>query len=151
MLRQVPFVAAMALVMVTTLTAKGPTARLVIAGNGLAAPITVTDASILKDSNVYHGTFLSGIADSQSIAPTWPKFVISFFVDAPPWTRRGVQKKYVVIYAKNPRTGEGFVYLPAPGEDSYALNASTILRDGLEGNWVRASTPWAKAVNTYLP
>ena len=151
MFRQVPIVAAIALMMVTTLTAKGPTARLVIAGGGLATPITVRDASILKDSNVYHATFLGGIAHAQSIDPTWPTFVISFFVSTPAWSRQGVQEKYVVYYARNPRTGEGFVYLPAPGEKWYQLNTSTIVRNGLEGNWVRASAPWATALNTYLP
>ena len=151
MSRQVSFIVAMVVAMAATLVAKGPTARLVVTGGGLATPITVTDANILSESNVFGGTFLGGIADSHSIAPTWPKFMIAFYVDTPAWMRQGIRQKYVVYYAMHPQTGEGFVYLPAPGEQWYQLNASTILRNGLEGNWIHAARPWAKALNTYLP
>ena len=133
------------------LAAKGPTVQLVITGGGLATPITVTDANSLSDSNVFGGTFLGSIANPNSIDPTWPKYVVSFFVELPAWIHQGVQKKYVVYYARHPQTGEGFVYLPAPGEEWYGLNVSTILRDGLEGNWLHASKVWAKALNTHLP
>ena len=144
-------VAAMCLAFVTGLGAKGPTVRLVIAGAGLTKPITVTDASVMTDSNVFGDSFLGPLASSSSINPTWPKYEISFYVDLPSWMHQGVQKKYVVYYTKHPRTGEGFVYLPGPGEEWYGLNASTILRNGLEGNWLRASQGWAKALNTHLP
>lgn len=125
--------------------------RLVIAGGGLRTPITVTDARVLTDSGVFTGAFLGRIADSSSIDPTWPRYVVSFFVELPAWMRQGVQKKYVVYYVRDPQTREGFVYLPAPGEEWYGLNVSTILRNGLEGNWLHASKPWAEGLNTHLP
>lgn len=150
-MRQVFVVVATAMALVTTLTAKGPTVQLVITGAALATPITVTDATVLSDSNVFGGAFLGAIANPSSIDPTWPKYVVSFFVELPAWMNEGVQKKYVVYYAKHPQTGEGFVYLPAPGEEWYRLNVGTILRDGLEGNWLHASGGWAKGLNTYLP
>jgi hypothetical protein len=105
----------------------------------------------MADSNVFGDTFLGRIANSHSIDPNWPRYVISFFVELPAWMRKGVQKKYVVYYARHPQTGEGFVYLPAPGEEWYGLNASTILRNGLEGNWLHASQQWGNALNTRLP
>jgi hypothetical protein len=69
----------------------------------------------------------------------------------PAWMHKGVQKKYVVYYARHPHTGEGFVYLPAPNEEWYGLNASTILRNGLEGNWLHAPERWSRAINARLP
>jgi hypothetical protein len=137
--------------LVISLAAKGPTVRLVITGEGLTNPITVTHASVLADSNVFGDAFFGRIANSHSIDPTWPKYVVSFFVEMPAWMHKGVQKKYVVYYAKHPRTDEGFVYLPAHGEEWYGLNVSTILRNGLEGHWLHASKAWAKALNNHLP
>jgi len=150
-MRQVFVVMALAVALTVTLTAKGPTVRLEITGAALARPITVTDQNILSDSNVFVGDFLGPIASPTVIDPTWPKYVVSFFVELPAWMHEGVQKKYVVYYAKNPQTGRGFVYLPAPGEEWYHLNVSTILRNGLEGNWLDASGRWSKTLNSYLP
>jgi hypothetical protein len=151
MLRKSLLAVATVFALVTCLSAKGPTVRLVITGGGLANPVTVTDPSVLADSNVFGDKFFAGIANSNSIDPTWPKYTVSFFVELPGWMRQGVQKKYIVYYAKHPRTGEGFVYLPAPGEQWYRLNASTILRNGLEGNWLHASKAWTTALNAHLP
>jgi hypothetical protein len=144
-------VIAIILAAVSHLAAKGPTVQLVITEGGLTAPIIVTDASILSDSNVFGDAFLGAIANPRSIDRTWPKYVVSFFVELPAWMRQGVQKKYVVYYARHPKTGEGFVYLPAPTEEWYGLNASTILRNGLEGNWLRAPERWSRALNARLP
>jgi hypothetical protein len=151
LMRQSFVVVAAALALTINLTAKGPTVRLEITGGPLARPITITDASVLGDSNVFGGTFLGSIASPSSIEPAWPKYVVSFFVELPAWMHEGVQKKYVVYYSKDPKTGRGFVYLPAPGEEWYHLNVSTILRNGLEGNWLDASVRWSQSLNTYLP
>lgn len=151
MFRQSFLVVATVFALVANLAAKGPTVRLVITGGGLAKPLIITDPAVLADSNVFGGTFLGPIASVSSIDSTWPKYIVSFFVELPAWMRQGVQMKYVVVYARNPQTGEGFVYLPAPGEEWYRLNASTILRNGLEGNWLHASKVWAKPLNTHLP
>ena len=144
-------VIAVTLVAASHLAAKGPTVQLVITHGGLASPITVTDASVLSDSNVFGDAFFGRIANPGSIDPAWPRYVVSFFVELPAWMRQGVQKKYVVYYARHPRTGEGFVYLPAPNEEWYRLNTSTILRNGLEGNWLHASESWSRAINARLP
>ena len=137
--------------LVSNVSAKGPTVRLEIAGGGLTSPITITDPGVLTSSNVFGDQFLGPIVESTSVDPAWTRYIVSFFVEPPGWMHQGVQKKYVVYYAKHPRTGEGFVYLPAPGEEWYRLNVSTILRNGLEGNWLHASSAWAKAVNRHLP
>lgn len=137
--------------LVTTLAAKAPTVRLEIAGDGLVKPITVTEPGILRDSNVFSGFFLAEIASSTSIDTAWPRFALSFFVESPAWMGRKVEKRYVVYYARHPQTGQGFVYLPAAGEAWYDFNVRTILRNGLEGNWLHASERWARALNAYLP
>jgi hypothetical protein len=151
MLRPTLLIVATVLALGANLIAKGPTVRLVIAGGSLTTPITVADDRVLADSGVFGDAFFGRIAESHSIDPTWPKYTVSFFVELPAWMRLGVQKKYVVFYAKHPHTGEGFIYLPAPGEEWYRLNSSTILRNGLEGNWLHASKRWARALNTHLP
>jgi len=145
--RQALATLAVMLAVAASLSAKGPTVRLEITGGGLAKPITVTDSGVLAESNVYFGTFLGPITDAATIDPAWPKYVVSFFVDLQP----RIEKKYVVYYVKNPKTGQGFVYLPGSGEDLYKFNGSTILRNGLEGNWLGASSRWANGLNSYLP
>jgi hypothetical protein len=48
---------------------------------------------------------------------------------------------YVVSYGIDPMTGIGYVYLPGKGDESYALNTTTIDR-GCEGKWFRATAAW---------
>lgn len=151
MLRRFLFLTTTVLTLVTPLAAKGPTVRLEISGNSLTNLITITDESVLSRSNVFGGEFLAGIATEKAINQNWPKYLVSFYVELPAWMKQGVRRKYVVYYAKDPQTGQGFVYLPGAGEEWYHLNVSTILRNGLEGNWLRASAPWATALNAYLP
>ena len=150
-MRRTWLVLAALLVSVAALSAKGPTVRLEVTGGTLTAPITITDEAVLSGSNVFGDAFHAGIASDKVINPSWPKYLVSFYVQLPAWMNEGIQKKYVVYYVKRPETGEGFVYLPAPGEEWYRLNVSTILRNGLEGNWLHASPAWAKALNAALP
>ena len=63
----------------------------------------------------------------------------------------GVFKPYVMHYAIDPATGEGFLYLPGHGEDGYRLNTNLIIRDGGDGRWHRADPTWAGLLNAYLP
>jgi hypothetical protein len=57
---------------------------------------------------------------------------------------------YVVHYATDARTGEGFVYLPARGEAGYATNVGTIERERDDGKWHQAPKAWASVLNRYL-
>ncbi|MDO8681619.1 MAG: hypothetical protein Q7R30_24170 [Acidobacteriota bacterium] len=63
----------------------------------------------------------------------------------------GVFKPYVMHYAIDPATDQGFLYLPGRGEDGYRLNTNLIIRDGHDGRWHRADPTWASLVNGYLP
>jgi len=134
---------------VGTLQAKGPTVKLTVSGPTLSLPLDITDARVLSSANVFAGGFLAG----GSIAPdvSLPRYRVSFHVELPKWMNAGVQVKYVVLYAKDSKTGRGFIYLPGRGEDGYRLNVGTIVRDGQDGVWHLAASEWAAALNTYLP
>ena len=134
---------------VGTLHAKGPTVKLTVTGPTLSQPLDITDSRVLMSSHVFGGTFLAG----RSIAPdaSLPRYKVSFHVELPKWMNAGVQVKYAVLYAKDSKTGRGFIYLPGRGEDGYRLNVGTIIRDGQDGMWHSAASEWAAALNTYLP
>jgi hypothetical protein len=80
-----------------------------------------------------------------------PRYTVSFHVDAPAWMRERARVRYVVVYVRDPRTGEGFVYVPARGEQGYTINAGTIERSADEGKWHRAGARWASALNSRIP
>ena len=53
---------------------------------------------------------------------------------------------YVVSYVRDPQSGSGFVYLPGRGEEGWAMNVRTILRDGQDGRWHHADREWSDAL-----
>ena len=59
--------------------------------------------------------------------------------------------KYVVTYVWDAAAERAFVHLPGRGEEGYWLNVGTILRDGYDGNWFRASETWGRAIRQALP
>ncbi len=129
------------------------TIRLVVTGATLPQPLTVTDAQILDRSNVYAGGFLGPLVDA--VEPAWPQFVVTFIVEPrtpfPVLAPTGVQKTYLVRYARNPETDEGFVYLPGRGEAGYRGNIGIMIRETGDGRWHRATPEWAELLNGYLP
>lgn len=127
-----------------TTAAKGPTVRLTVAGASFSAPLVVTTPEAL--ATVYGGEFLGAPAAAPDAA--WPRYVVSFYVDLP--REMGVRRMYVVEYVRDPRSGGGYVYLPGRGHEAFALNRSTILRDGQDGRWHVASASWARALNAAI-
>jgi hypothetical protein len=132
---------------VVPLAAKGPTVRLAIAGGALVAPITIDDTARLSHFHVWGDGFLGAV--TTPVAPGAPRYEVAFFVELP--RGGGVHKKYIVHYVKGPQPGEGFIYLPGRGEDGYRLNVGTIVRDGHDGKWHRATESWAAMLDRYLP
>ena len=50
---------------------------------------------------------------------------------------------YVVTYAIDPATRQGYVYFPGESETLYAINGPSIYRGrGVEGRWFRTTTTW---------
>jgi hypothetical protein len=121
------------------------TARLTVSGAGLPTSIEITEPSVLALSSVYEGAFIGAEATAPDVA--WPRYSVAFDIQ----TNDGVKEAaYRITYSKNRWTGEGFIYLPGPGDDWYRRNISTILRDGQDGKWHRASPAWCEAINARL-
>ena len=121
------------------LDAKGPTTRLVISGPGLSQPVETTDPKAL--ANVWGGSFIAEPAPEPDSA--LPRYLVTFYVQAPRETPRAM---YAVTYVRDPQSGRGFVYLPGRGEEGWAMNVRTILRDGQDGRWHRANREWSDAL-----
>jgi hypothetical protein len=141
----------------SSLSAKGPTTRIVIAGPSLSTSLEITDPAILNQFAVWAGpgTRVNGeeslvgfIIDWQAGVSTQragglPRYEVSFH------TRHTNQSSasqsehlaYVVWYEPDVIGDRGFVYLPGRGDDAFALNVGTILR-GREGQWFNATDAW---------
>ena len=129
------------------------TVRVDIKAAGSTTVVPVTHPDLLDRSHVYAGAFLGTVTD-RAIDPAWPRYVITLLVEPrtpmPALAPTGVFKPYVMHYAVDPASGEGFLYLPGHGEDGYRLNTNLIIRDG-DGRWHRADPTWAGLLNAYLP
>ena len=92
----------------------------------------MTDAAALV--YVWSNDFIGPVTTAPDTS--LPRYHVSFHVR--PLRSDVVRVMYVVHYVVDPRTNEGFVYLPGRGEDGYRLNIGTILRDNDDGRWHRA-------------
>lgn len=121
------------------------TTRLHIATSSTPARLSVvTDARVLAMSNVFAGAFIGEPVDVPNYQTIYR---IAFDIQA----REGVRAEaYVVNYALDGQ-GQAFIYLPGRGEPSYRGNVGTIIRDGRDGKWHRASAAWSAAIQPYLP
>ena len=74
-------------------------------------------------------------------------------VTATPISAKGPTVRLVVVGGTliAPVTIAGFIYLPGRGEDWHRLNGGTILRDGHDGKWHRASPAWSALLDKHLP
>lgn len=140
--------------------AKGATTRITIAGAGLQSAVDITDPEVLKNFNVWSGpgTFANGVEGTDGFIVDWASgavtdrpnglrtFEVSFYVKYAnrPFTEQIDQLAYIVSYAVDPVTGQGYVYLPGKSDESYRLNTKAIYR-GHEGGWFRANAAWQTA------
>jgi hypothetical protein len=140
--------------------AKGNTSRVVITSAELASPIEITDPEVLANFNVWSGpgTFSNGVEGNQGFIIDWASgvvterpnglrtFEVSFYVRYAnrPVTEQRDQLAYIVSYAVDLSTGQGYVYLPGKADEPYRLNTKAIYR-GSEGSWFRATAAWQSA------
>jgi hypothetical protein len=140
--------ALMALMLVIPVVAEEikATTKITIASAAFVEPLEITsDTMLLSRSHVYQGGFLGGITTPPDAA--LPRYTITFDIQ----TLEGVkQAAYVVQYCVD-AAGDGYIYLPGRGDPAHRRNISTILRDGQDGNWHRASDEWSAAIRPYLP
>jgi hypothetical protein len=149
----------------TLVLAKGPTTRITITGAGLQSVVEINDPEVLKNFNVWSGpgTFANGVEGTEGFIVDWASgaltdrpnglraFEVSFFVKYAkrPFSEQTDQLAYIVSYAVDPVTGQGYVYLPGKSDESYRLNTKAIHR-GHEGKWFRANAAWQTAVEKGL-
>lgn len=153
----------------SSLDAKGPTTRIVITDVARGSVSEITDRAVLDQFQVWagRGTY-SGPPDQSSegtdgfiidwragIVDQRPaqlrRYELRFYV-APKRpgaavTRNSPEEElaYVVLYENDQSTGQGYVYLPGKTDEHFALNVRSIHRR-LEGQWLRASSTWQKAI-----
>ena len=129
------------------LLAKGETAKIVIEGADLAKPIEISDPNVLANFRVWTGPGTSR-NEAKGLIVDWsagtvkelPKellrYQVLFYVN-----HQNERIAYVVLYAYEPWTGHGYVYLPGNADQYADLNVRTIYR-GVEGIWFRAWSVW---------
>jgi hypothetical protein len=146
------------------------TIKVIIAGGDLLAPIEITNPAVLAEFNVGAGPGSTLWLNAREGVPVIVDH--GFIVDwkrgevAPPrglktyevsfvTTRHLIRPAgslpgtYVVRYAIDPSTNQGYVYLPGRGDPDYQDNVSFILR-GVEGNWFHAWSEWEKVANPLI-
>jgi hypothetical protein len=140
--------------------AKGTTTRITINGAGLPSPVEVSDPQVLENFNVWSGpgTFANGVEETEGFIIDWASgpvtappnglrtFELSFYVKYTdrPSSEQTDRLAYIVSYAVDPATGQGYVYLPGKSDEPYRLNTRAIYR-GCEGRWFRANAAWQAA------
>jgi len=151
----------------STVSAKGITVMITIEGGGLTAPIYVRDPAV-EQFHVWAGpgTRMNGIEGtegfiidwSSSVSPellaTLQRYQLSFYVKQ--WntfaqTYSGENLSYIVSYAYDATSGQGYVYLPGPRDVEHRFNTSAIYRGPRwEGRWFRATPAWQTLVAPLL-
>jgi hypothetical protein len=140
--------------------AKGTTTKVMITSAELQSPIEISDPEVLKNFNVWSGpgTFSNDVEGNEGFIVDWASgvatehpngrrtFELSFYVRYAnrPFGEQTDQLAYIVSYAVDPATGQGYVYLPGKADEPYRLNTKAIYR-GREGNWFRATATWQSA------
>lgn len=147
--------------------AKGTTVMIAIEGSSLSAPIYVRDAAI-EQFHVWAGpgTRMNGIEGTEGFIVEWSsavspeqvtslqRYQLSFYVKQ--WntfsqTYGAEQLAYIVSYAVDPSSGQGYVYLPGARDQEYNFNTRSIHRGRRwEGHWFRATPAWQQLVTPLL-
>jgi hypothetical protein len=147
----------LALVLAVPLLAKGPTTKIIVARPSSSSVFVINDQQALKAFEVWggRGAVVNGVEQKGGFIIDWSSgpiakrpsglatYQVSFYTDAD-------RPVYVVDYGRDPANGRGYVYLPGRDDQRYRLNVRTILRDGLEGDWFRASREWEELVNPLI-
>jgi hypothetical protein len=135
------------------LSAKGDTIRITITGGDLRAPIELTDPAIVSRYPVWSGPGTSS-NEAQGLNVDWsrgvaePPKVVQIYEVSFVTTRRD-PGTYVVRYAIDPSTNQGYVYLPGKADPGYRDNVWLIYR-GVEGKWFHAWSEWEKLANPLI-
>jgi hypothetical protein len=158
-MRRVAASIVLALLLVASLEAMGPTTRIEIRDMASGAVSQMSDPSALSQFHVWSGpgTYSGGTEGTEGFIIDWRSGPIT---ERPAQLRRyelrfynGPKRPqdppeslaYVVIYEHDASTGRGYVYLPGKTDENFHLNVRSIVRHGLEGHWFNANDAWQSA------
>jgi len=155
------------MVMCVTVSAKGRTVKVTIAGGNLAHPIVLGEDTV-KQFGVWAGAgvTINGFPQTSGFIIDWTRgavqppseglarHTVSFYAGCKIGQDFACNTEtpllsYVVVYANDLSTGKGYVYLPGKGEEWYSLNIQSIFRK-LEGQWFEATPEWERVVNPLI-
>lgn len=141
--------------------AKSETVKLEIAGPSAVKPLVITDSAILNLFSIWTGPGVSidsrrPVGDQPGAFIDWsrgtaarPEMAQSYTVTFHQGGRANMDERhrtYVVTYAFDPKSAQGYIYLPGPIDgEVYARNTFSIVHD-VEGNWFHASSAWERSV-----
>jgi len=146
--------AVLALALPLVLSSKEPILRIAISGDGLTTPIAITDAAIIERFRLGEGPGTFSVTPDGEKHPS--NFAHGFIVD---WSRGPVEppkalqsyevafitaspeRTYKVLYAIDPLSNQGYVYIPGKPDAAFTVNVSIIYR-GVEGKWFHAWDQW---------
>ncbi len=131
--------------------AKGAIDRIVITEGGLGHEIEIRGGSLRGFDPWSGGFFDRGAGPVEAPRDQGSAFEVMFFMSWPArhskGDRDGLQMIYNVRYCPG-RNGAGYIYLPGT-EDKYSVNSGTIIREGDDGKWHRASAAWEALMKRY--
>ena len=150
-----------------SLGAKGDMLRIEIRGATVTGSVAITDPKI-QNFHVWTGPGVNDVAveDAEGFIANWkngavpdpaarvPRYELSWYASCHQGSNcRSAQPSlvYVVVYARDPSSGHGFVYLPGRGERAYDLNVRSIYRGpDVEGHWFRTTESWDRFVDPLI-
>ena len=143
-----------------SLSAKGRTVKITIKGTDLTTPLEITDLKG-EEFGVWTGpgVRVNGVEQTEGFIIDWPKgivgqipnrlqhYEVSFYAGCRTTEPSLV---YVVSYAYDPSTQQGFVYLPGRDDEAFRFNHVMWHGHGLEGHWLPATSTWENFVTPLI-
>jgi hypothetical protein len=159
-MRRNAFIQGMALLLLQAHAAAGKdSTQIVIESGGLSKPIVISDPSVVgrfrvatgpgtfelrpdgsRLVNMNPGFIIDWSRGAASAPGPLPQYQVSFT------TGHGV---YVVSYAIDPSTQNGYVYIPGVQDPQFTNNTRMLTR-GVEGKWFYAWSAWEQVANTLI-
>ena len=134
----------LAVLLSTSLIAKGVTKRITVRDVATGTTIELTDVERFNVWEGGDGFIINWSAGTVHQRPQGLRhYEVRFYVLRPRATTESLA--YVVRYEYDPASQRGFVYLPGRADDHYHLNVGSIHR-GVEGQWFNASREWQKTI-----
>lgn len=118
--------------------------------SGPGTQITAADGTV--STPVHPGDiadWAAGAVEAPRKATTYKVRFYCAATDAPPGPGATRYQCYGVRYAVDPKTGAGYIQIPAADDKEFPGNTQSLLR-GVEGQWFRASELWEQRVHPQI-